>query len=308
MNLANFIERLLPRMDKSRILEDVRMTRSEIENILSPTYTEAVKFFSNEKQFKSEKVKELTSIFYRNFDNNVSFNNAHQNKKERTIIQTIQVRIPNLIKNAQELETQIEAIFSRDIIREGLTAKKAALIRAAEYLSFVSRFSIDFLNYMYTQEMLVRSFDIEESDLPPKKIEMIEKNIGVYASLFGAFSVDPDEFKNKYSKVPDIYITVSEYSKAVTMHDETTIDPIQAPIIKGFEYNPVYHLRMLYAEWQADRYKAYRDKKRVLEVKLLNLELENEGKHDPKLQKEAEYIQNRINTIEYKMSKIEGDE
>jgi hypothetical protein len=78
-------------------------------------------------------------------------------------------------------------------------------------------------------------------------------------------------------------------------------------MLQGFEMNPIYHFRLMIAEWQANRYKSYKEKKKLLEVKLLRLRLLREGKRDPKLDKEIDYIESLVGKLEYSMSKMEED-
>jgi hypothetical protein len=62
---------------------------------------------------------------------------------------------------------------------------------------------------------------------------------------------------------------------------------------------------MVVAEWQSNRYKANKDKKKTLELRLLHLKLQNEGKDDPKIEKEINYIQGRVDKIERYLKDVE---
>lgn len=304
--LGKFLETLLPRLNKSKVAEDIRITRGELENIVEPTYKEAVRFFTNSKSIKSEDLKEITVSFMRNIDNNVFIFDTYKNRKRENIVLSINDRIPNLIKNTKEIESKIEDLFEKDIIRDGLTAKKAALLRAAEYLSFISRYSIDLINYIYNEELYTRSLDDSYKDMPPIKVNLIKNNITNYANLLNFFSIDPEEFKDRYNKIPDIFVNIKEYTKISAVYEENILNPVSAPTITGFEYSPIYHIGMLWAEWQASRYKAYSEKKQMLELKRLALDLEDSDRKDPKIQKQIKILNERITEFEYKMASIEG--
>jgi hypothetical protein len=83
------------------------------------------------------------------------------------------------------------------------------------------------------------------------------------------------------------------------------MDPIGSHMVQGFEMNPIYHFRLMVAEWQANRYKSYKEKKKLLEVKLLNLKIAKDGKRDPKLDREVIYYESVVEDLEYRMSKME---
>ena len=304
--LGNFLSSLLPRLNKIDVLEDIRITRGELENIVKPVYEDASRHFVNGKNIKSESLTVLNKVFIRNLEQVIHMEKIHVNRKRDNLILAVNDRIANLIENAKEIESKIEAVFEKDILRDGLTAKKAVLIRAAEYLSFISRYTIDLANYAYNEELYIRSLDDSFRDIPPAKIKLIEKNMPAFATLLGFFSIDPEEFKSRYESVPDVFVTITNYEKLSSVYDESKLNPVSAPIMTGFEYSPIYHIGTLWAEWQAARYKSYADKKQMLELKRLALQTEEQERKDPKIKKQIEILNERITKLDYKMASIEG--
>jgi hypothetical protein len=71
--------------------------------------------------------------------------------------------------------------------------------------------------------------------------------------------------------------------------------------------NPIYHLRSILAEWQAKRYKYNKERKALLELRLLQLNMKNSNTSDPKVQKEIEYIQSRVDDLGMYISSVEED-
>jgi hypothetical protein len=100
-------------------------------------------------------------------------------------------------------------------------------------------------------------------------------------------------------------IDKDSFEAASSIYKREAIDPIGGGMVAGFEMNPIYHFRLMIAEWQADRYKSYKEKKKLLEVKLLNLKIAKDGKRDPKLDREVNYYESLVEDLEYKMSKME---
>jgi len=304
MDISKFLSSLIPHIKKTSILEDMRITRAEIDNIARPSWDEAARFFTSKDSIKSSEVKALSEIFYRNFDQVQGFKNTYKNKYGLNMVQTVKSRFENFVKNAEDLEERLQAAFDTDVLKEGMTARKTALLRASEYFSFASRFSIDLLNYIYSKELKTMGSD-ESSDLIKKRSDAIEKNIAVFAVVFSFFSIETEEFKDYYNKVPDVFLSAMQYKHIAELFDESTYDPVKPPTLVGFEYSPIYHIRMAISEWQAARYKSYKDKKTILELKLMNLKFASEDKKDPKLEKQIDYLQSRIDDIDFEMSKIE---
>lgn len=297
MQLMNFLNSLLPRVEKSRVAEDLRITISELESVVSSNYKHSADYFRANK-FASSNNKDLSTVFYRNFNS--------KGTKQPNIISEVSVRLDNLIANAQFILDYVEKELSSDIIPEGLTVKKAAIIRAAEQLSFASRYSIDLLNLLYVNEAIEANAEVEESlKLAPAAEKHVVSNISKFAVIVATYGIKQDEFEKSLGKIPDIELSKNTVNSVTGMYSEGEVDPFAGSMTVGFQYNPIYHMRLVVAEWQASRYKANKDKKKILELRLLHLKLVQDKKNDPKLENEIVYLQGRIDKIERYLKDVE---
>lgn len=299
MKLLSFAQSLLPRLEKDRIVEDLRVTISELGEVVAPNYSAASDFFKTSK-FASDNNKDFSDYFVRKFDyNGIS--------KTPNFVTDINKRLPNVKKNAEYIQEQIEAILEKDVISDGLTARKTILIRGAEHISFISRFASDLLNYVYIHEANEIGTDIDESmQLAPAMRAHIDKNFGVFASLLSHYGVEPKKFVSMFADIPEIVLSSKTQNSIAGLYKEHDIDPFSAAYVAGFTGNPIYHLRLLVAEWQSNRYKANKDKKKMLELRLLHLKLLAEKKNDTKIQSEIEYVQGRVDRIERYLREVES--
>jgi hypothetical protein len=64
---------------------------------------------------------------------------------------------------------------------------------------------------------------------------------------------------------------------------------------------------MAIANYQIERYNSNKEKKKVLELRLLHLRLLNDGKNDPKIEKEINYIQRRVDSLDRKIKDSEAE-
>lgn len=294
MRILDFIRSMLPRLRKDQILEDLRITEGELKNSVTPAYDDAEKYFKTAK-LKSSESTEAATTFYRNYK-------ATRVNKQNVILE-IGSRLKNVIANLSFVTEQNEELLERDVFKDGLTAKKAILVRSAEQLSFISRYAIDFLNFIYVNE--TREAGGAVHDLVPVQRKKLTDNIANFAALLSIFGDDPEKFKKQFDTMPDVVVNEKTFSSLSAVYSDDNLDPLYSPMVAGFESNPIYHLRLVIAEWQADRYKVYKDKKRMLELRLLNLKMLDEKNPDPKVEQEIEYIQNRIEGLEFKMKKME---
>lgn len=293
MRLSDFISSILPRLRKDEVLEDLRITAGELANVVTPAYVDANKYLKSSK-FDSPEAQEAIKTFYRNYK---------ADRTNKNIVVEIHDRLPNLLKNLQFVSDQNDDLLERDILKDGLTAKKAILLRAAEQLSFISRYSIDLLNYLLVVETLKKGGQAERA-APIIEKKLID-NVVNFGRLLAVYGKDPEDFVEVFDTLPEVVVNEKTYAALAAAYSADKLDPMETLLMSGFEANPIYHIRLVVAEWQADRYKVYKDKKRMLELRLLQLKMLDDKNPDPKIEREIEYIQNRIEGLEFKMAKME---
>lgn len=298
MKLIQFVKGLLPHFEKSRVLEDLRVTIGELDSIVVDNFNQASEHFKTNK-LKADSNKDLADTFYKNFD-------LQRGSKQASFVGDISKRMAFVKKNADYVLESVEELFERDIIAEGLTVRKALLIRAAESISFVSKFSVDLLNLVYVNEAVAAEVSIEESlKLSPAVVKLVDSNIAKYARLLSDYGIPPDSFKKLIQELPEVVINSKTANSVMGLYNEKDIDPFANSYMVGFTGNPIYHIRLVVAEWQASRYKANKDKKRMLELRLLHLKLLQDKKNDPKLEQEINYIQSRVDKTERYLREVE---
>lgn len=295
MNILNYVQALLPRIDKSSIMEDIRITKGEFDQIVLPTYEEAAKF-SKVFVFKSADSEATFKEFNKNY-------RSQLRSKESNTISEIGSALKVCRANLGVLEEAIEKLLEETSVTEVITARKAIMLRAAEQFSFISRFATDFLNLVYTYEHIERGINTIEVSVYASKF--VIPNIANFARLLETYSRDTDMFTQQLDAVPEVIINKKGYEAITSLHKRDTIEPFNNAALVNFQMNPIYHFRLMIAEWQTNRYKSYKDKKKALELKLLNLKLLNDGKKDIKVEKEITYIEERVASLEYSIAKMQ---
>lgn len=297
MKIIDFVRALLPRIEKDKLLEDMRVTIGELDQVVIPSYQSSADYFKQHK-LQANDSKDLSDSFYRNYD--------RRGGKQASFINEIALVMPNVKQNAAYVQKLIEELMEHDIINEGLTAKKAILVRAAEMFSFVSRYSVDLLNYVYVQEANEAGADVEESlQLCPAAVKHVTVHIAKFAAILSDYGIPNTEFDKLISNVPDVIVNSKTVNSIKGLYKEIDIDPFSSSYIVSFTGNPIYHIRLMIAEWQANRYKSQKEKKKMLELRLLHLKLSQEKKSNPKIQQEIEYIQGRVDRIERYLKDVE---
>lgn len=297
MSLATFVASLLPRLNRNDILEDLNITKNEFTNIVLPTYKEASEYFS-ENKLASKEVEELVKLFNRHY-------NSQVRNPEKLFVSELYRALLNVSDNVLVLEKQLTSVLESQTITSAITAKKANLIKATEHMYVISRFATEFLIIIYKYE--TARVNNEKAEFSPFTLNKIMPNIHIFAKLLELYSKDSRDFERQLTNVPEVVISEDSYEMLKSLFDKENLDPTDSAVVQGFVGNPIYHLGMVVAEWQAERYKSNKEKKRLLEIKLLNLKMAKENKRDPKLDKEIAYLEGRIEALDYKLTKMERD-
>lgn len=300
MSLTTYIGSLLPKFGRNRVIEDLRITRTELETVAIASYHESLKTMST-WDFKSEEAKGLVNIFNRNI----------KTSKADNMIVSIFKGLEKLKDILDVTEDRVEKIMEETVISEGITCLKANLIKTIEISGFVSRYSVKLLNYLYVVETAALKADTRyiRDNYSPAELMMIEKSFTDFAIAFGVVTRTKQEFSKMLDDIPDVIITSGSSELVASALDHNKIDPLR---LSGFNpsstsFNPIYHIGIMVAEWQANRYKESKELKKVLELRLLNLQLIEEKAPNAKLEEEIAYVQSRIQGLDYKIQKMEED-
>lgn len=300
-SLFKFLGNLMPTLKRSSILEDLKTTSSELNETLIPSYSDLASHFQLIK-LKSPEMKEIDKIFYQEF--------KFKGTKQASLFGDINIRTSNLASNLEFVQDSIEKLFETDVVREGLSAKKAVLMRLAESFAFVTRYAMDLADYAFWYEAKAYDGDVaKQYDMTPNKIKRITKGIRAFGRCMTDLSEAPDVFRKQVGEIPEVHLTQKDQDVIASLYPPKKLNPFESSFgVSGFTYSPVYHVRLLLAEWQTARYYSMKDKKRALSVKLLYLkELKEGGDKNPQLETEINYLQKRIDNYDRDIHEMERD-
>ncbi len=300
MEILNFIKKLLPRIERADVAEDLRTTEKELLKIGMPAWNAAQEHFKVSKP-KSEDVKALQSLFVQNFD----YRRAY---KATSFIVDIESRLKNLHANVVVIQTMLDTVLEKDIITSGLTVRSVFVLRAAANMSMVSRYLLSLLNYIYMAETAERDEEVYEAlTISKAELRYVEQNFPRFAKLFSEYAVEPEGFANLVNNLPEVYVNEKTKSVVTALVGTKAADPFESMGIAGFVGNPIYSVRLMVAQWQNDRYESAKSKKQQLELRLAYLEMKEKGKSDPQVEKEISVLQDRIEKLDYKIRETDKE-
>lgn len=293
MKITDWISSLLPSFSKDTLLEDIRLTRGQLDS-LGDLYVSAADQLKNWK-FKSEPIKKMNGTF----KSMVGGTNP---------IVEIHKAFPNIMKNLDTAENLAVSILNGTVAVKGMTYKQAVLVQYVDAFFLFERYARKWLNYV----LVLESAEYKENGLPisdsiPKpEIAWLEKAFVDFCVAFNAVSGDQKKTMDELKEVPDIDVSSSDSKSLSAQLGPKATDPFKLGFI-ATKANPIYLVRMVIAEWQVKRYKESKEELSALELRLLYLKRLQEGRPDAATEKRIRTLESRIQDLSADLADMEKD-
>lgn len=208
--------------------------------------------------------------------------------------------LEEVVKNESKITSVVNKTLNDNVADVALTARDATLLRLINDLGFICFYTMDLIYFVMTNE--------KESDFPKVKYVKFEADLVTYIETLDAYG---DDFTKKVvNNLEDVSST--EFN----INDGNLLTYLQGIIFKtgkviklpsGFTNNPIYHVRMWLVDREIAKYEALKDRKKMVELRLLELKaIANSEGEDESLKKQIAYYENKISAIEYDIAKIEN--
>jgi hypothetical protein len=302
VNIINFIKKMLPIFKKADILEDMETSLESIETTVIPSLIMLEDLYKLGKPLSKE-AKAVAKTFYENVAKSKSGIALSRNED---LASDLLSAFKTIKLNGEYVLDSLDSVISDAVMSEALSALKAFLFRAVAHYSFMAKFATDLNNYILIKEAELANKDLgDKYKLNKKQTSSIEENMWVFSRLVSFYGQTTETFKAELENIPDILLPKGKVDEVIDNFTESKIEPIST-IPTGFVGSPIYSIRLVFAQWEADRYKESRDKKRLLELRYLHLKmLKERGDSDVNLEKEIEILQREVTDLDYKISKME---
>lgn len=223
---------------------------------------------------------------------------------KRTLGESLHVVNQRVMKNVDWLIKDQDVGLFKTFLSRGATVKEVVALANIDMTTYY----IDYISNLTS--ILIRSYasTMTQRDIyEVSKVEDIEtsKYIRLFGSTVSHLSMDHDVFVEMLTTQPELVVT-GKNEKMVKSVNPQTDDTIIDQMPSGFIGNPIFHARMIVADYYAWRYKGLMTKKNHVEQLLLSFKNELNETHNPTLEKEVEYTEERLGRIEDKLADIRG--
>lgn len=293
---SRYVSSLLPGFKRTQVEEDLRILKESIVENTLPPYEAAAEAFTINKLASKDAV-DFDRLFTRQMGRDVDTSGSY--------VHAIVRQLQNTVDVLDTFEKDLDKYFEKDITKAAMSYTHANVLKYIELATFNVRFARKLLLWTLQNEQEKAGQKIA-SPFAKAEIEWMLENRNLFLSSVKTLSMPAKKVTGLLKNIPNLVVAPEEADAVESSVGIAKIDPLGVGFIP-VSLNPIYHIGMLVAEWQAERYKLATEEKRSLEYRLLSLKEMRDGKRDAKLEQEIEYTENRIKKINFKLSKFEEE-
>jgi len=291
MTLANLFSKLFDKVfndtyKKEDIINEEELIKDKINSIVI-LMLEELKESLDQKSVDSEITKELREILKQMKVQKYSDISAGLSEL-RSFFIVLEHAVDDLIKETMSVEDDV-------ITDKTMTTKQAAIISTISNIQTLLNYTVDFCYFV------VHLITDSKSNLPPA----VELRVKDLANEFGRLYVT----YNKKKIIKEIK-SIHQLSDSL-IYDETAFEATASShdkkyhaVRNGLTINPIFYVRKVFVDARFLWLDYLKYKKTVFEYKIKEREFET---NDPKIKKQVEYYQKKLEDVEDKIRDIEKD-
>lgn len=292
--IQDYIREMRGITKREDVLKSISNTAVNINKAVIPTLNKTIEFF-NKLPTDIDTIKVAKDL------NNYSGINANSIPELLTRVRDIYSEIA---KNEVTLNKLVTDNFSELISNGNLTAREVTILRIVDDISDMTLYIHDYLYLLVNRHPKVNDEEIDSEYLTRPKVNEIYRALYTFASTLKTYR-DFSKYLKDVSKVADVNVKEDSNTNLVTASLTKLGKTVLLPNIKGFRGNPIFHFRMWLVDRDVKKLENLKDKQKMTELKILELQNKNDGSDSAKLSKQIKYYENKLAVIEYKIRKIE---
>jgi len=224
-----------------------------------------------------------------------------------TFINSLLKSFENSQVNIAQIGEYSSKIFSTDESSQALSYKKVTIIKYINACNFANMYFKELLNYIYFLETKELDNTIS-SDITKAEIKEIKDGFLDFCLAINILNIDYKRIIDSLEELPDANVTELTESTFASTLGQAKMDPLGMNNFTNaisVKWNIFYWYATNRAEYTVNQYKLSKQKLELLQLRKYNLEKLQAKEPDAKLEKEIEYLQDRISSLAYKLKEQE---
>ncbi len=295
MNLYNFVKSLFPTFKRDELLDGVVAIRKSIMEHSVQAYRSADQVWGS-----TELISKQAKAMEKTYKLEVGL------PGRQSMISSIYAAMSNALNVLDMVVEKGKVVYGNNEASMGLTFQKATILRLVTVAEFANKYSLDLLNYIYVVEAQATKGG-EGIDMVSKAEEdILVSQFQDFCTAINVLKVNVDSLEKALNDLPDAVVSELTENTFVATIGSKKIDPLN---IRNFsvKQNPFYVLGMMIAEKQEKKYKAKKETVELLQLRLMHLRKLRDKTQDASLDKEINYYQDRVTSLNHELEKLNKD-
>lgn len=295
MNLFNFVKSLFPTFKRDELLDSVITIRKSVMEHSVQAYRSADQVWGS-TPFASKQAKAMEKTYR----TEVGLTGR------QSMITSISTIMQNTLKVLDLIAEKGKAIYGENEAAMGLTFQKATILRIVTIAEFANKYSLDLLNYIYTVEAQAIKGGEGIENISKAEEDQLTSQFLDFCVAMNVLNVDMSSLGKALNELPDAVVSEMTERTFISTIGSKKIDPFQ---VRNFSVrkNPFYVFGMMIAERQEKKYKAKKETVELLQLRLMHLQKLRDKTQDASLDKEINYYQGRVTSLNHELEKLNKD-
>lgn len=290
MELFDYLTKLLPSTETSRVNDGIKNIRKVINTSAIPALESACSVFTNEYKYKDRDLALLNDLIVKGVKPaDVGYSLTRPNS-----FQLIQHVMRKLETNLDLISDSVISIFKgKAFTSNGLTYNKGNLLQYVEAADFYIRYVRKYYNYATSVELAKLSNIPRPDGVGPDDLEYLKTYMPSFIHLTITFGLDANDTKRVVKKISNMQIA-EDVASIQSIVGYSALDPW------GFSSLPwpisiIYRYQLNDAEKVLDDYRAAEAEVKAVEYRVLLMqELIDNGHGDAAMEQRLEVYNDRI--------------
>ena len=218
-------------------------------------------------------------------------------KNNKSILVSILNMFKSFLANERLLTEIVKKDMSDVIMIKLAKSRDVMILKTISDIGSVSQYVLD-LMYLIVLD--------KETDYPKIMVDGIRKNLLSFTSALDIYGKGFDKTLLRIKSSPNVTVGLDDKNDSylntlLFKSDRSVLDANTS----GFKNNPFYHIRMWFVDRDAVKHENLKHKKKLLEFKMLELQMKKRGESDPSIDKQIKYYEEKISSVQYKITKLE---
>ncbi len=300
MNIFDYVKKIKKSVTKNNILDDINVTREEITNTTLDFLNKNIAWLSRtERDLQSQPYRRDRDDLIRDFGRTGylrptnPFDMVHKS-----------------LTNSLEILNWVEGYFNKtlhdDVTAASITIAKSNALQLLDLAAFTARYTRAWLELIISAETNSINKLNGEVGLTQQQIKYLGENRDAFGRAISILATPVKEIQKVFDAMPEVVILEANPKAVQATQGDARIDPLRLGLIQS-KWDMTYLIGMVLTDFQVHRYKMAKEEKEMLELRILRLQRQMEGKEDPRLSDILNKRQGQLDKVRGKIKKMEDD-